>query len=166
MSRMPRALQEKLERAAVGIWYAPLADEPDPKRLPLPAAMRDERMTLANARDTDPIRTAREAARGRESAAAYVLVPGRRFDRAGTRHGRGGGWVDRFLYALPQAWLRIGICSMRLVSDELLARKAWDEPMDWLMIERDGAWTFVETGARTPRTPHDTGRGMDPRRGT
>lgn len=164
LSRMPRALQARLKLSAVGIWYAPFADEPDPARIPLPAPMHDVRFVFSNARDADPIRAAHEAARGRKTAAAYVLIPGRRFDLWGTRHGRGGGWIDRFLHILPPQWLRLGVCLQDQLSGTRLKRESWDEPIDWLLIERDGGWIFHETGARTGHTPHDRGPDTDPQR--
>ena len=79
---------------------------------------------------------------------AYVLVPGRRFDRHGTRYGRGGGWYDRFLSEVPTSWLRIGVTRTQDLADGRLERKPWDQPVDWLLIEADDGWHAVETKAR------------------
>ena len=99
--------------------------------------------------DADPeaiARDAREAVRGRH---ACVLVPGQRFDRYGTRHGRGGGWYDRFLASIPPDWVRIGCATPAQLSDAPLARAAWDEPVDWVCVVDAGAVIALhETSAR------------------
>ena len=48
-----------------------------------------------------------------------VLVPGVAFARDGRRLGRGGGYYDRFLAALPSTVHLIGICHSRQVRDDL-----------------------------------------------
>ncbi|MBU1292913.1 hypothetical protein KJ819_02480 [Patescibacteria group bacterium] len=64
-----------------------------------------------------------------------VLVPGQLFDKEGTRHGRGGGWYDRFLSALPTSWIRIGICTTEHYSESSLIKQEWDQSMDILYIQ-------------------------------
>ena len=48
-----------------------------------------------------------------------VLVPGVAFARDGRRLGRGGGYYDRFLAALPSTVHLVGICDSRQVRDDL-----------------------------------------------
>lgn len=122
----------------LGIWYSPLRDEPDPEKLDLTRrlCLQPWRVIPAS-RASDPFTTA--AALKRDYATlgiqkdVYIFVPGQRFDRFGTRQGRGGGWMDKFLASIPRTWLRIGICTPQYWSDAPLFRESWDEPMDWII---------------------------------
>ncbi len=124
-------------QAWLGIWYAPRADETDP------ADLADARKggwsawrTVPPDPAADPFGCAASIlADAPSQARVYLLVPGTRFDRFGTRRGRGGGWYDRFLSRLPRAWLRIGVATDGRLVDAPLLRQPWDEPMDWL-VER------------------------------
>jgi 5-formyltetrahydrofolate cyclo-ligase len=75
-----------------------------------------------------------------------VLVPGRAFDRYGTRLGRGGGHYDRLL---PR--LRPGVAVIGVTVDERvvpgLPTEAHDAPMTHLA---------TQTGVRAVRSPHGT----------
>lgn len=65
---------------------------------------------------------------------AAVLVPGRVFDRAGYRLGRGGGHYDRLLPMLTAGTPAVGVtCDARLV--DALPREAHDRPMTHLATE-------------------------------
>jgi 5-formyltetrahydrofolate cyclo-ligase len=78
-----------------------------------------------------------EAAKARElfgESLVCVFIPGTKFDASGTRHGKGFGWYDRFLSALPSSWIRIGFCNTDLFSLEPLVRQSWDEPMNFVCI--------------------------------
>ncbi len=66
--------------------------------------------------------------------AVVILIPGRRFDAAGTRHGQGGGWYDRFLALVPREWLRVGICYDDQFSGTPLVRESWDQAMDYVVV--------------------------------
>lgn len=68
------------------------------------------------------------------NAPGAVLMPGRRFDAAGTRHGQGGGWYDRFLARVPDEWLRIGFSYDDQLSPTPLIRKEWDQQMDYVVV--------------------------------
>jgi hypothetical protein len=63
-----------------------------------------------------------------------VLVPARALDTTGTRHGRGSGWYDRFLRAIPKTWTRIGFCYDDQFSKVPLRRENWDEPVDGMYV--------------------------------
>lgn len=63
-----------------------------------------------------------------------ILLPGRRFDARGTRHGQGGGWYDRILSSVPKEWTRIGFCFERQFSKDPLPREAWDQAMDLVVV--------------------------------
>ncbi|MDR3548101.1 MAG: 5-formyltetrahydrofolate cyclo-ligase [Candidatus Pacebacteria bacterium] len=82
----------------------------------------------------DPIVLAEELTTRFEGLHVVVLVPGREFDEAGTRHGRGGGWYDRFLSAVPREWHRVGLCFDHQFSKTPLAREPWDEPVDEVRV--------------------------------
>jgi 5-formyltetrahydrofolate cyclo-ligase len=63
-----------------------------------------------------------------------ILVPGRAFDRAGTRLGRGGGAYDRILAGLQAP--KIGVAfACQLV--ENLPREPHDVPMDAVVTSRE-----------------------------
>lgn len=69
------------------------------------------------------------------------VVPGRAFDAAGRRLGRGGGYYDRALaQARADAWT-IGV-GYACQQHEALPHDPWDRPVGLLLDER---------GARTPR---------------
>ncbi|MEI7512658.1 MAG: 5-formyltetrahydrofolate cyclo-ligase [Candidatus Uhrbacteria bacterium] len=116
----------------LGIWYTPLPDEPIPNL----GNLKPWKTIQAN-KTQDPFKLAdtykREVPSG---SSVYLLIPGMRFDRFGTRKGRGGGWYDRFLSAVPRTWLRVGVCSPETWSETRLEQNTWDEPMDWLLIEK------------------------------
>ncbi len=95
-----------------------------------------------------------ELARARalfEERQVALFLPGRAFDRQGTRHGQGGGWYDRFLRGAPVSWLRIGVCFPHQVHETPLPRAPWDEPVDILVIAQKDCIEVVETGARLER---------------
>jgi len=63
-----------------------------------------------------------------------ILVPGLAFTKQGRRLGRGGGFYDRYLTALPAAVRKIGVCfAMQLV--ESLPIEAHDQQMDVVVTE-------------------------------
>jgi len=120
---------------ALGIWYVPLPGEINPESLELVRShgLRPWRTVPAD-QTRDPFLFAVEILRayaeeGRNRP-VYLLIPGTRFDALSTRHGRGGGWYDRFLSRIPREWRRIGVCGPGQWSEETLSRKSWDEPMD------------------------------------
>lgn len=63
-----------------------------------------------------------------------ILVPGLAFTRAGLRLGRGGGYYDRLLAALPARSVRLGVCfEVQIVED--LPNEAHDRKVDAVVTE-------------------------------
>lgn len=114
------------------IGYSPIEDEPDYAVLGLPSPVyivpAKGDMDIAAA-----LRDARSAAHGE----VCVLVPGRAFDMTGTRHGRGGGWYDRFLARAPRDWVTIGVTTPARLSATPLPRLPHDIPVAWLAVVDD-----------------------------
>lgn len=121
------------------IAYVPLRGEPRYAALGLPRPV----YVIPPFSDTDVAMAMREA-KTRASGEACVLVPGRAFDRTGTRHGRGGGWYDRFLSCAPREWIAVGVTTPDRVSDAPLTRKPHDMPMDWLAIVSETGIEWLE----------------------
>ncbi|MEO5927850.1 MAG: 5-formyltetrahydrofolate cyclo-ligase [Patescibacteria group bacterium] len=156
MEALPVSLQTILYAARAVISYSPRPDEPNPSGIPFLSDVTISRILLPGLLSVDPIALARETSSSLPATNVVILIPGRAFDRFGTRHGRGGGWYDRFLSAVPHEWIRIGVGRAQDVSETPLVRQSWDEPVDWLLIESDDEWQVVETKARLQDTPHDT----------
>lgn len=112
------------------ISYVPLRTEVDAERFvsDTPAYVIQPRPSL------DPREEALAAMQVIEDSPAAVLMPGRRFDTLGTRHGQGGGWYDRFLARVPDDWLRVGFCFDDQLSPAPLVREEWDQPMDYVLV--------------------------------
>lgn len=144
-------LSAALSLARGVVAYVPMGGEPDWEnaRLPLPADA--QLLRIPTDKHTDPFAYAAECTERFGGSTVAVFIPGRLFDCAGTRHGRGGGWYDRFLSRVPKEWVRIGVADSAHVSREPLSREEWDEPMDWILAHdaANGTWKARETRART-----------------
>lgn len=116
------------------IAYAPLSDEPDWRTLPLPSLHTKKHFIIPQDKQTDPFHLGTQYAEELHNTQVCVLVPGTAFDMSGTRHGRGGGWYDRFLSQLPRTWIRVGVTHSDRISNIPLMRQSWDEPVDWILI--------------------------------
>lgn len=116
--------------------YQPLPSEPDFLTLDFYDLIGTKKLArIPQDPETDPLRIAEELKKkfsGNDKI--LILVPGKEFDRFGTRHGRGKGWYDRLLSALPQKWTRVGICHQHQLYVKKLVRQSWDMPMDWLIV--------------------------------
>ncbi len=82
----------------------------------------------------DPIEEAAVTTAAAAGRTTVLLIPGRKFDASGTRHGQGGGWYDRFLANVPREWLRIGVCWSEQFSSVPLMRESWDQSMDYVVV--------------------------------
>lgn len=143
---MPDPFLKALEACTAYIAYEPRTDEPDWHTAPLP--LRPATLT-PNTPQSDPFAFVDMVRAKYVGTSLCILIPGTAFDASGTRHGRGGGWYDRFLSRAPQAWLRVGVCAREAFSSVPLKRNEWDEPMDWVLVkEPDGSWSAHETHAR------------------
>ena len=114
------------------ITYIPLSDEVVPEKYFHTEATHV--YAIPPDKRQDPILEAEELSTRFNGLRVLVLVPGQAFDASGTRHGRGGGWYDRFLANAPREWKRIGFCYDDQFSAELLTCEAWDEPIDLVYV--------------------------------
>lgn len=136
-----------LAATEIFIGYQPFKDEVDPQMVP---SLRDqirekEYFIITSDKRTDPILVAEDLTRTYDQKNVALLIPGQAFDEYGTRHGRGGGWYDRFLSRVPRSWVRIGVTDTVHFSFEPLVRRAWDEPMDWVVVQAGSMWQVKRT---------------------
>lgn len=103
---------------------------------------------LPSQKNADPLVWAARCTARFVDKTVYILIPGRRFDVLGTRHGRGNGWYDRFLSRVPVEWLRIGIADVSQLSALPLSCQSWDEPVDWIAVYDAPAWKVYQTNRR------------------
>lgn len=135
-------MEQALEGTEVVIAYQPLAGEPEYPHAPMLEKYLEHIVLLPQGRREDPFIFAEHISKKFEDKQVAILIPGTHFDVSGTRHGRGGGWYDRFLARVPRTWLRIGVAYQTQISDTPLTRESWDKPMDWLLIEQEGGWAL------------------------
>lgn len=141
-------LTELVTHAQVLITYIPVRNEIDPLPL-LPSIEGKDTYVIQPNATLDPYEEARQAITLADGRETVIVVPGTRFDAAGTRHGKGAGWYDRFLSAVPASWARIGFCTTDQFSIESLTRQSWDEPMDYVVVVAEGKTTYYTTHARS-----------------
>jgi 5-formyltetrahydrofolate cyclo-ligase len=132
-----------LRAADVLIGFSPLPDERDFSDFLKENRIEKNGISVIADRSTDPIEFAETLRARYASKDICIFIPGREFDETGTRHGRGGGWYDRFLSKAPREWLRIGVLEKSQLSSKMLKRESWDEPMDYLLVH-DSSWTIVK----------------------
>lgn len=114
------------------ITYVPLRTEVDPTLLPQTVFKKTH--TIPPRPSLSPLEEALRSLRVMEESTVVILLPGRKFDAFGTRHGQGGGWYDRYLGRVPSAWLRIGLCTSERFSAVPLIRQSHDEPVDIVAV--------------------------------
>lgn len=132
--------------ASVG--YESLADEADYRAAPLPDYLKNATVVVPQSRETDPFKLRNESIHGLP-ASLVVFVPGQAFDRTGTRHGRGGGWYDRFLSQIPETWILVGVTKKEAFWTDPISREPWDVPMDWVLtVDENGTWEAFKTNAK------------------
>ncbi|TSD06273.1 MAG: 5-formyltetrahydrofolate cyclo-ligase [Parcubacteria group bacterium Greene0714_7] len=141
-------LLEKLRGANALIGYSPMGDEPDVHGFLIENQIFKPGRSIIADKNISPHDFALSLLRAHANEKVCVLVPGREFDTFGTRHGRGGGWYDRFLKELPQDWIRIGVLSPAQLSEEKLNREPWDEPVDYLLIIEKDDCNIITTNSR------------------
>ena len=144
----------ELAAARTVLAYLPLPDEPDltpilqqllrTRRLALPRIdWSARRMWGVLVRDLDAdVETTRHGVRQPKPGPALdpaeidaVLVPGVAFDESLARLGRGGGFYDRFLGAMPPHTTRIGVGFDASILPRL-PREPHDVAMDVVVTER------------------------------
>ena len=129
----PSDLERLIKSAETIIDYSPLGNEPDTTGVLKPFA--DKLLTIPPNKTADPFKLAAELRnKYSEHSSVVVLVPGQKFDQHGNRHGRGGGWYDRFLSAIPQPWIKVGICQPPQLSETKLETNPWDIEMDCIFV--------------------------------
>ena len=133
-------LQNILSKISGCILYTPLTTELDWSGTSFPFSIPKDVYILPADKSTDPDDSAKQVMEHFKNKTPYILIPGKEFDLSGTRHGRGGGWYDRFLLELPKTWPRIGVLKKEQLSITHLKRESWDQPMDWLIVEENGKW--------------------------
>jgi 5-formyltetrahydrofolate cyclo-ligase len=128
-------LRDALAEYSFFITYTPLAEEPS-----IPPVLPDDEDVYTVPADavTDPFDIARQVMQKAAGRKTVVFLPGTGFDATGTRHGRGGGWYDRFLSSVPSEWLRVGICTDAQFSTMPLTRESWDEPVNYVAVCDEG----------------------------
>lgn len=145
-----RELQKLVSRCEASILYKPLKGEIDYSNHSFPLKIHANNLTLTNNKGSDPFEWVSKCIAKFKNTKLYILIPGTRFDIHGTRHGKGGGWYDRFLSEIPSTWLRIGITKTSLISPQSLKRQTWDKPVDWLISYDGNIWSAYRTTLSPP----------------
>src|SRR3989344_4869149 len=115
------------------ILYKPLFDEIDYNDPSFPLKLFSNNLVLPDDKNSDPFKWATICKSKYKNANPYILIPGTKFDIYGTRHGKGGGWYDRFLSKIPKKWFRIGIIHSSKLSTYPILQNEWDQSVDWLI---------------------------------
>jgi len=133
---------KKLLACRIAVGYQPLQDEPSPA-----FASPSVRFTISPDPFADPVETAKQVSVMFAETSVCLYIPGTAFDKHGTRHGRGSGWYDRFLASVPSRWMRVGLCFENSFSHTPLNRETWDQPVDWICVQKKDGMDYYETKA-------------------
>ncbi|MDE2188727.1 MAG: hypothetical protein KGJ35_03305 [Patescibacteria group bacterium] len=140
-------LRSLVSKSDFCILYVPFGGEIDPVTVPL--TLPQSRAVIPLDKKIDAKTIGKEIIKSFDQPHGFILVPGKRFDRFGGRHGRGGGWYDRFLSVIPKYWVRIGVCSETCFTNSRLPLREWDESVDWVIVAGKDCFSFYETYARS-----------------
>ncbi len=138
---------QKLLNNKIIIGYNPLKNEVDYNFITF-KTKPEKHFVVPNNKNANPFSLAISFSEKFKNEDVVILIPGKLFDTHGTRHGRGGGWYDRFLSHVPPDWNRVGVLHISQFSIYKLERQPWDEPVDWIMIYDGFSWSLQETLAR------------------
>lgn len=143
-------LKRELKQKNAAILYRPLSGEIDFREKSFPLEIHKNSIILPADKEASPLFWAEKCKEKLSGISPYILIPGTTFDLYGTRHGKGGGWYDRFLSSVPADWLRIGVAHKDQLSEKRLVRKNWDQPVDWLIIKSESDWKAFDTKTNLP----------------
>ncbi len=135
-------LREFISQCDICVLYEPIQGEIDYNDPGFPLVLSGKRILLPQSDETDPFFWADKIFKEHRGCKVCVLVPGKTFDTSGTRHGRGGGWYDRFLSKIPVEWVRVGVAYASQISDTPLLKNSWDEPVDWIITKDEDSLEF------------------------
>jgi 5,10-methenyltetrahydrofolate synthetase len=116
------------------ILYKPIKNEIDYTNRLFPLKLKTKKIILPTNKNTNPFLWANKCLKTYKNTNPYILIPGTQFDIYGTRHGKGGGWYDRFLSKIPNTWLKIGVAHQSQMSIPSIKKEPWDISMDWLLV--------------------------------
>lgn len=140
-------LQKLVSQCEASILYKPLKDEINYDDRSFPLEVHKNNLILPYNKNSKPFEWATKCITKFRDAKPYILIPGTRFDIHGTRHGKGGGWYDRFLSKIPSQWLRIGVVDKSQMSNTQLLKQGWDEPVDWIIAHDGYSWSVYKAQA-------------------
>lgn len=137
-------LCELLNSCTASVGHTPLSDEVE--YATLPCTQTTSHIVTPQDMNSNPLACARACMDALKGENVCIYIPGRAFDRSGNRHGRGAGWYDRFLSAVPRNWVRVGVTDSEHFSQVVLTTNSWDQPMDWVIVwdKHTLIWTAYE----------------------
>lgn len=133
-------LEKIVLKCTASVLYVPAKNEVDYNESSFPLKIPSDSIVIPKDRHSDPFEWAENSMATFKNAEVFILIPGTRFDIHGTRHGKGGGWYDRFLSKVPSKWLKIGVIDAPQMSPTKLIREKWDEPVDWVLVRDKTSW--------------------------